>query len=456
MTIASEQSKVRYHGNGATRRFTVPFRFLRDADLHVVLRDEDGLERALAPGTDYVLLRDDDEYGGTCELIHPPQNREIVVIRRDPPIVQETVYEEGVPLSARARENALDLLTMFVQSNRERIDRSLQLPVSSPSANLTLPEPEARRALAWNADGTALENGPSVEDVGTAQSYAQQAQTSLSATETARDTAQAARDAAQTARDQALAAAVHEHALLTSRDAADSHPIAAITDLQSALDGKSDTAHGHAMADIGGVGTAAYRNVGIAPQTLPVVEANGKLDPRVLPDIPVMPFQEHRETFLASGTLTIPEGGRYCRIWGVGGGNYITSPNVDQWRYSSGGESTIGNLTFAPPLIRVAGTFTQKILEKERHKYNVAYCDLELPTSTGWDPLKLSDYFPNCPQEWVDAEICKSDMYRTQEVWLIIGYSVHDVWLEAGDYPVVIGAGADATRCTGGAITVEY
>ena len=147
------------------------------------------------------------------------------------------------------------------------------------------------------------------------------------------------------------------------------------------------------------------------------------------------PFQEHRETFLASGTLTIPEGGRYCRIWGVGGGNYIASPNVGQWKCYSGGESTIGNLTFAPPLIRVGVLFEQKTLEKERHKYNVAYCDVDIPTSTGWYSLKLSDYLPNCPQEWIDAEICKSAMYRTSDVCLLIGYSVHDVWFGSWRLP---------------------
>ena len=44
-----------------------------------------------------------------------------------------------------------------------------------------------------------------------------------------------------------------DHAALTNRDAADQHPIGAVTGLQSALDGKADATHTHGAADLSGV-----------------------------------------------------------------------------------------------------------------------------------------------------------------------------------------------------------
>ena len=43
------------------------------------------------------------------------------------------------------------------------------------------------------------------------------------------------------------------HNDLTDRDAADAHPISAVTGLQSALDGKAATVHGHAISDVTGL-----------------------------------------------------------------------------------------------------------------------------------------------------------------------------------------------------------
>lgn len=47
-----------------------------------------------------------------------------------------------------------------------------------------------------------------------------------------------------------------DHSVLTNRDAADQHPISAITGLQTALDGKASTSHSHVIADVTGLQTA--------------------------------------------------------------------------------------------------------------------------------------------------------------------------------------------------------
>ncbi|MEF2144918.1 MAG: hypothetical protein V3573_05690 [Desulfovibrionaceae bacterium] len=157
MTIASEQSKVIYNGNGATREFAVPFHFVRAEDLKLTLREAGEAEQNLVPDQDYEVESRVGTAGGSCLLRAAPGAGAALSIWRDPAILQETVYEEGVPLSAKARENALDLLTMIAQANRERISRAVSLPVSSPLEGLRMPDPAPGRYLAWNeqADGLA-------------------------------------------------------------------------------------------------------------------------------------------------------------------------------------------------------------------------------------------------------------------------------------------------------------
>jgi hypothetical protein len=450
MTIASERSKVVYQGNGSTREFVVPFHYTRTEDLEVVLRGEDGTERILLHGSEYVMQQGEDEYGGTCVLGTAPQPGEALSVRRDPPILQETAYEEGVPLSARARENALDLLTMIAQANRERVDRALMLPVSSTHKGLILPEPEARRTLVWSPDGTGLENGPSVEAVGAAQEAAQTALDAAGDSQAARDAALSAQAAAETARDEAQAAAVHEHAFLTERDAPDSHPIAAITGLQAALNGKSATGHTHTVAQITNAGTAATRDVGTAPGNVPVLDAEGKLAEGVLPKVRSIPFQEHGETFFESGTLEIPAGGRWCRVIGIGGGR---SRNV------MGGESSLGTVLFFPGALTSSEYLPYLVVATERG-LQVAIAEWKMSPTVATSRIVSFEQHDCIPASWAEVKPGTSYDYvgAGSNAFRRVGtgfFGVRDIWLDAGNYPVTIGA-AGGSNATPGAITVLY
>lgn len=268
MTIASEQSKIIYVGNGSTKAFTIPFRFVRDGDLEVTVRGVGGSERVLLPGTEYTLARSEENYGGSCILTNAPLAGEVLAIRRDPPLLQDTVYEEGVPLSAKARENALDLLVMIAQANRERIDRALVLPVSSQGISPLVPQPQPDAVLAWGVDGN-LVNGPGMGQISTAGQAADMAVAAADTAAMASDSAESARVAAEAARDAAQAIAGGEHNSLNARDGADAHPQSAITGLVDALAVKAATVHGHDIADIAGAGTAAGYDVGTGAGQIP-------------------------------------------------------------------------------------------------------------------------------------------------------------------------------------------
>lgn len=157
MTVSSVESKTLYAGNGSTASFAIPFMFLRDEDIELVLSTGQG-ERALTRSTDYSLSGAGEQTGGLCTLTAPPAQGEVLVIRRNPAMVQEVDYVENDAFPAATHEAALDKLTMICQALAERLDRTITFRVSSAVAGVTLPEPEPGRSLAWNEAGSNLTN----------------------------------------------------------------------------------------------------------------------------------------------------------------------------------------------------------------------------------------------------------------------------------------------------------
>mgnify|MGYP001486567298 CR=1 FL=1 len=198
MTIASQTSTASFAGNGVTVSFPLPFRFVSNADLLVVLRAADGSETRLAENTDYELSGAGAASGGACLLRAAPLAGQTLVLARSPRIVQETDYQENDAFPAESHEAALDLLTMICQALDERLGRAALLPVSCGLRGPVLAEPAPGRALLWDASGTALATGPSAADITQAQGHALAAQTARQGAEAARDAAQAAAASAET------------------------------------------------------------------------------------------------------------------------------------------------------------------------------------------------------------------------------------------------------------------
>ncbi|MEF2230875.1 MAG: phage tail fiber protein [Pseudodesulfovibrio sp.] len=157
MTVASTLTKTIYAGNGSTTGFAIPFRFVSDDDIEVVISGAAG-ERTLAPTTDYRLAGAGDPGGGTCTLTVAPPAGESLVIRRNPALVQEVDYLENDAFPAESHEAALDKLTMICQALAERLDRTITFRVSSAVSGVALPDPAPGRVLGWNADGDNLSN----------------------------------------------------------------------------------------------------------------------------------------------------------------------------------------------------------------------------------------------------------------------------------------------------------
>ncbi|MGE4422554.1 MAG: phage tail fiber protein [Pseudodesulfovibrio sp.] len=158
MTLSSTETKAIYTGDGSTASFPIPFMFLRNEDIRVLVIDGDGLELSRSEGTDYRLSGVGEQMGGTCTLAEPPEAGRTVVISREPALVQEVDYVENDAFPAATHEAALDKLTMICQALAEKLDRALTFRISSAVTGVNLPEPGPDLVLAWNGSGDNLVN----------------------------------------------------------------------------------------------------------------------------------------------------------------------------------------------------------------------------------------------------------------------------------------------------------
>jgi len=158
MTIASLKTKDNFDGNGSTENFELPFMFLRDEDVEVIVSDLDGIETVQVLGSDYTLTGAGEQTCGECHMNRKLQSGEILFVRRSPALTQEADYLENGAFPAASHEAALDKLTMICQALSERLDRTISLRISSAVEGLVLPEPEADKLIGWNASQTNFEN----------------------------------------------------------------------------------------------------------------------------------------------------------------------------------------------------------------------------------------------------------------------------------------------------------
>lgn len=167
MTVSSETSKILYAGNDSTTAFAVPFYFLANADLRVVLiNDTTGIGTVQTETTHYTVAGAGNPAGGTVTMITAPATGETLLIKRDLDLKQETDYVPNDPFPAESHEEALDRLTMIAQQVDEKVDRAILAPEGDDgTVDYTLPGADSLKLMRWNTAADALEN-INVEDLG--------------------------------------------------------------------------------------------------------------------------------------------------------------------------------------------------------------------------------------------------------------------------------------------------
>lgn len=115
MAISSTQSYVEYTGDSSTKSFSIPFYFLLNSDISVMIADGDGAITELTNGTDFSVTGQGVSTGGTCAMNTAYSDSYSILIYREPPETQETKYYENGKFPAKSHEAALDKLTMLIQ-----------------------------------------------------------------------------------------------------------------------------------------------------------------------------------------------------------------------------------------------------------------------------------------------------------------------------------------------------
>lgn len=160
MPISSTTNRRLFTGNGVTTVFPFQYYFLNASDL-VVIKTEiaSGAATTLALNVDYTVTGAGDPNGGNVTLTTAPSSAYKLTIYRDPPLTQQVDFQSNDSLPDEQLEEPVDKLTMIAQRLKEMLLRAVRLADSDVSgADVTLPSPEASKAIRWKNDASGLEN----------------------------------------------------------------------------------------------------------------------------------------------------------------------------------------------------------------------------------------------------------------------------------------------------------
>lgn len=160
MTVESTTARVQYATNGTTGPFTVPFKFLADADLEVIHTDEDGNETTLTLTTHYTVTGAGGS-SGTVTTVTAYASGGYLTVLRSLDLLQETDWEDGDALPAASIETAFDRLTMIVQQQDERLNRAIVFaPSDTEGSEIPAVAARADKLLGFNSLGQLTVTAP--------------------------------------------------------------------------------------------------------------------------------------------------------------------------------------------------------------------------------------------------------------------------------------------------------
>lgn len=212
--IGDVTPRIQYTGDGTQTAFTYIFPIFEDADMQVYL---DNAKQS----SGYTVTGAGESSGGSVTFdVAPPVSVTVTLARR---IAIERVsdFQESGEFRSKVINDELDYLTASLQQVADDQSRSAQISVTDPSSpDVTLPSPESNTVLAWNGTATGFVNGPTIDQVSNAQTYATNAGTSATNAATSESNAgTSASAAANSATVAATAAASNMYASNASKSA---------------------------------------------------------------------------------------------------------------------------------------------------------------------------------------------------------------------------------------------
>lgn len=122
MTVETSTSSITYTGSGTAGPFSVPFYFLEEDDLIVTkITIADSTRATLTLNTDYTVIGEADENGGSVTLTSSLSSSFRLEIVRSPDLLQMRDYTPSDPFPAESHEQALDKIHMILMRHAEQI-----------------------------------------------------------------------------------------------------------------------------------------------------------------------------------------------------------------------------------------------------------------------------------------------------------------------------------------------
>ena len=152
MTLESSLTAIAYAGDGAMKYFDIPFFVLDKAHVLVSVCDEQGENRVLKEGDDYEVAQiRRDSFQRELSVVginlkNPLPSGRLLVLERDVPITQDTVFHNQGPNSPNVIEKSLDKLTMICQQLQSGINEAEE------NTRTAIAEVSAMKADALHAD----------------------------------------------------------------------------------------------------------------------------------------------------------------------------------------------------------------------------------------------------------------------------------------------------------------
>ena len=162
MSIADNYAPTKVQGNGVTVAFTFDWNMIAITNGVIIFENvATGVQTIQSTG--FTITLDSDGSGGTVTFVIPPPDTVYVIISRNVPASQETTYKTSSGFQAKIVEDSLDSGIAVIQQEKDAIDRSPKTQVGG-TKNIIFPEPDADKAIGWNAAGTDLENKVSPDE----------------------------------------------------------------------------------------------------------------------------------------------------------------------------------------------------------------------------------------------------------------------------------------------------
>lgn len=160
MTLASEDTKVQYDGDGVDTSFPVTFDFWDDTDLRVILTvDATAVETVWTNGTQFTLTGGSGTTGTlTAGGAYIPAVGETLTIKSNLPEKQLTDLTLGGPFPSDDVEQQFDKIVRLIQQHSEEIARALIIAETSAETGLLFPSPSSGQIMRWKSDLSGLEN----------------------------------------------------------------------------------------------------------------------------------------------------------------------------------------------------------------------------------------------------------------------------------------------------------